>query len=159
MRPDDLETDAVDLLQGLAPLDQRRQHEGAQWPILKQERPQRVAVDLDISQRLRHDCCHEHGLSRQEVHLAEEARRTVPDDLVPRRVDDRDLALQDRDERVHAVADAIEHVSDARGSLFAQAAEPRQLRRRECGTGWSSHPAEVTRAPAEDAHDSSSAQC
>ena len=139
MRADDLETDAVDLLQGLAPLDERRQHEVAERPVLEQERPQRVAVDGDVAQRLRHDRRHEDGLSRQEVHLAEEAGRSVADDLVACRVDDRDLALENRDERVGAVADAIEHVADARGALFAQRAEPRQLRRREGGTGRSSH--------------------
>ena len=103
-----------------------------------------LALDRDVAQRLRHDRSHEHGLSRQEVHLTEEAGMTVPDDLVTCRVDDRDLALQNRDERVRAVADPIEHVSDARGAFLAQPAEPCELRRRECGTGRNSHPAELT---------------
>ena len=56
-----------------------------------------------------------------------------------RGVDDRDLALEDRDERVRAVADAIENLADAGGSLLPERAEPCQLRLREDGTGRNSH--------------------
>ena len=55
----------------------------------------------------------------QEVHLAEEARRAVPDDLVAGGVEDGHLALDDRDERVAPVADPEEHVADRRGALLA----------------------------------------
>src|SRR4029453_18299702 len=82
---------------------------------------------------------HEHRLAGEEVHLAEEPGRPVAHDLAARRVDDRDLTLDDRDERVRAVADAIENVADLRGALLTQRAEPLQLRGREYGTGRSTH--------------------
>ena len=82
-------------------------------PVLEQQRPQRVAIDGDVAQRLRDDRGQEDGLPGEEVHLAEEARRAVADDLVAGRVEDRDLALDDRDEGVALVADAEQHVADA----------------------------------------------
>ena len=41
-------------------------------------------------------------------------------DLVPAAVEDRHLALENRDERVGPVADAIQHVADVRGALLAE---------------------------------------
>ena len=55
-------------------------------------------------------------------------------------VDDRDLTLEDRDERVLAVADPVQLLADGRDSLLAERAQARQLRGRECGTrGRSDH--------------------
>ena len=121
----------VDLLQRLAPLDERREQQVAERPVLEQQRPQHVAVDGDVAQRLRDDGGEEDGLPGEQVHLAEEAGGAVADDLVAGRVEDRDLALEDRDERVARVADAVEHVSDPCGALLAELGERRQLRRRE----------------------------
>ena len=94
-----------DVLQRLAPRDERREQEVAERPVVEQERPQRVAVDGDVAQRLRGDRGQEDRLPGQEVQLAEEVGRSVPHDLVAGRVEDRDLALDDRDERIAPVAD------------------------------------------------------
>ena len=74
--------------------------EVAERAVLEQERAQRVAVDRDVAQRLRDDRGQEDGLPGEQVHLAEEARGAVADDLVAGRVEDRHLALEDRDERI-----------------------------------------------------------
>ena len=84
-RPDDLDPDPVELLERLAPRHERRQQQVGQRAVLEQQRPQRVAVDGDVAHRLRDDRGQEHRLARQQVHLAEEARRAVADDLVCRR--------------------------------------------------------------------------
>ena len=96
--------------------------------VLEQQRAQRVAVDRDVAQRLRDDRGQEDGLAGEEVHLAQEARRAVADDLAAGGVQDRDLALEDRDERVAAVADPEEHVADRRRALLAERGERRELR-------------------------------
>jgi hypothetical protein len=44
----------------------------------------------------------------------------VANDLVAGRVEDRHLALEDRHERVVAIADAIEHIADVSGALLAE---------------------------------------
>ena len=67
----------------------------------------------------------------QQVHLAEEARGAVADDLVAGGVEDRRLALEDRDERVALVADLEQHLADRGGALLAVARERRELRRGE----------------------------
>ena len=66
-----------------------------------------VPIDRDVTQRLGDDGRDKHRLPGQQVQLAEEPRRSVADDLVTGRVADRDLALEDRDERIAAIADAI----------------------------------------------------
>ena len=76
-------------LQCLAPGDEGREHEVAERPVLKQKRPQRLAVDGDIAQGLGDDRGDEHGLPGQEIEFAEKAGRPVADDLVARRVVDR----------------------------------------------------------------------
>ncbi len=129
VRPDDLETDALDPLERLAPRDEGRQHEVAERAVLVQQRAQRVAVDRDVTQRLGDDRRDEHRLPGQQVQLAEEARCAVADDLVAGRVEDRDLALEDRDERIAPIADAIQHLADLRRALLAELGERRQLRR------------------------------
>jgi len=79
---------------------------------------------------------HEHRLPGEEVQLAEEAGRAVPDDLVSGRVDDGDLAFEDRDERIRPIADLVEEVADLGRALFPDLGERRQLRRREQGAQW-----------------------
>jgi hypothetical protein len=43
----------------------------------------------------------------------------VPDQLVSRRVDDRDLSFQDRHERIHPIADLVQQLSGGRRALLA----------------------------------------
>ncbi len=129
MRADDLKSDALDCLQRFAPGDERRQHEIAQRRILEQQRPQHLALDRDVAQRLGHDRGDEHALPRQQIELTEKARRPVTHNLVLGRVTDHDLALQDRDERVTPIADPIQHVTDISAPLLADLGESRQLRR------------------------------
>ena len=139
MRPDHLETDAVNLLQRLAPRDEGREEQVAQGAVLEQERPQRVAVDGDVVQRLGDDRRQEDGLPREEVQLTEEARAAVADDLVAGRVENRHLSFDDRDERIAPVADAEEHVTDSSSALLAQLGELLQLRGGEHRTGRRRH--------------------
>jgi len=58
-------------------------------------------------------------LPGQEVYLAEKSIRAVADDLVSRAVQNRDLALDDRDERVARIAHAVEHLAGLRRPLLA----------------------------------------
>ena len=132
-----------DPLQRLAPGDERREHEVAERSVLEQQRAQRVAVDGDVAQRLRDDRGQEDGLPGEQVQLAEEAGGAVADDLVAGRVEDRDLALEDRDERIVRIADAEQHVADPRSPLLADRGERRELRGRERGAGRSCHGARV----------------
>src|ERR1700729_2983013 len=106
-RAHDLEADALDPLQGLAPGDEGREHEIAERLVLVEERTHRVAVDRGVSQRLCDDRGDEDRLPRKKVQLPEEARRPVPQYLVARGTKDRDLALEDRDELMALIADAI----------------------------------------------------
>ena len=91
----------------------------AQRPVLEQQHPQRVAVDGDVTRRLRDDRGQEDGLAGQEVQLADEPGGAVTDHLVTGRVEDGHLAFEDRDERVASVADAEQHVTDVGGPLLA----------------------------------------
>ena len=106
-------------LQRLAAGDEGREHQIAQRAVLEQQPAQDVTVDRDVPQRLRHDRGHEDGLPGEEVQLAEEARGAVTEDLVAGGVEDRHLALPDRDEGVRRVADAVEDVADRRRALLA----------------------------------------
>ena len=110
-------------LQRLAPRDEGREQQVAERPVLEEQRPQHLALDRDVAQRLRDDRRQEHGLPGEQVQLAEEARRAVADDLVARGVEDRDLALEDRDERIAPVADA------GRGRRRRPPCAPRRARR------------------------------
>ena len=72
----------------------------------------------------------------------------MADDLVAGGVGDRDLALEDRDERVGLVADLEQLLADRGGALLAMLGQRRELRLREhtsCRTG---HPAKATRTRA-----------
>ena len=100
VRADDLDADPLDPLERFAPGDEGRQHEVAERAVLVQQRSQRFAVDGDVMQRLDDDRGDEHRLPGKQVQLAEEAGRPVADDLVAASIEDRDLALDDRDERV-----------------------------------------------------------
>ena len=111
------------------------EHEVAERPVLEQQRSQRVAVDGDVTQRLRDDRREEDRLPRQEVQLAQELRRPVADDLVAGGVEDRHLALEDRDERVAPVADAVQHVADVRRALLAELGE-RSPAATRTASGW-----------------------
>ena len=126
-RADDLESESLDRLQRFSPGDERGQDEVAQRPVLEQPLAHHVAVDGDVAQRLGDHRRDEHGLAGEEVQLAEEAGRTVADDLVARRVEDRDLAFEDRDERVALGADAVQHVADVRRALLAELGQRREL--------------------------------
>ena len=55
----------------------------------------------------------------------------MADDLLAGRVDDRDLALDDRDERVALIADAVEHVADIGRVLVTELSQGRELRVRQ----------------------------
>ena len=90
---------------------------------------QHVALDDEVAHRLGGDRGQEDGLARHQVELAEEARRAVAHDLgCARGVEDRRLALEDRDERVALVADLVEDVTGRGSALLAEAREGGQLR-------------------------------
>ena len=139
MGADHLGPDPLKSLKRLAPGHERREQQVAQRPVVEEERPQLITVDRDVAQGLRDNRGEEDGLARQQVHLAEEARGAVPDDLVARRVEYRDLALDDRDERIPAVAHAEEHVPDGRGQLLAVLGQKGELRRGENRADGPSH--------------------
>ena len=130
VRPDDLDADALDALQRLAPGHERRQKEVAERTVVEEQRPQRVAIDGDVAEGLGDDGGQKDRLPGQEIHLPKEPRLAVADDLVVRSVEDRHLALEDRDQGIALIADAKQHVADAR--RFA----PRRARRASpTGTG------------------------
>ena len=120
VRADDLEADALDLLQRLAPRDERREQQVAERPVLEEQRAQRVAVDRDVAQRLRSTTAVTKTVWPESRFISpRKPDGAVADDLVAGGVEDRDLALEDRDERVASVADAVEHVADGRGALLS----------------------------------------
>jgi hypothetical protein len=125
VRPDDLESDPVRTLQRLTAGDERREQEVAEWTVLGQERTESPPLHGDVAQRLRHERVHEDRLPREEVQLAEEARGAVPDELVPGRVDDRDLSFEDRHERVYAVTHLVQQLAGGRRALLANLGENR----------------------------------
>ena len=100
----------------------------AERAVLVEERAQRAALDRDVAQRLDDERADEDRLPRQEVQLPEEARGAVSDELVPGRVDDRDLSFEDRDERVGPIADPVQQLSDRCRALLADLGESRELR-------------------------------
>ena len=102
--------------------------EVAERAVLVEERAQRAASDGDVPQRLGHERVDEDRLPRQQVQLAEEARGPLPDELVPGRVDDRDLSFEDRDERVGPIADPVQQLTDGRRALLADLGKSLELR-------------------------------
>ncbi len=125
MRADDLQADPLHALQRLAAGDERGEQEVAERAVLVEERAQRAALDGDVPQRLGHERVDEDRLPGQEVQLAEEARGAVPDELVPGRVDDRDLPFEDGDERIDPIADPVQQLTDRRRALLADLGESR----------------------------------
>ena len=130
VRTDDLQADALDRLQRLTTCDEGGEEQVAQWSVLEQQGAQRVTLDRDVPQRLPHDRRQEDGLPGEQVQLAEKPAGAMADDLVPSRVQDRNLALADRDERIATIANGVEHVADGRGPLLPHFGERRHLRRR-----------------------------
>ena len=128
MRADDLQANSLHGLQRLAPGDERGEQEVAERAVLVEERAQRAASDGDVAQRLGHERAHEDRLPREEVQLAEEARRPLPDELVPGRVGDRHLSFEDCDERVGAIADPVQQLTDGRRALLADLGKSVELR-------------------------------
>src|SRR6185436_13398184 len=63
-----------------------------------------------------------------QVELAEKAGGAVADDLVARGVEDRRLALEDRDERIARVADPVEDLPGGGRPLLAERRERLELR-------------------------------
>ena len=118
-RTDDLDPDPLALLEKLAPLDERGEEQVRKRAVLEQQPPEDFAVDRDVAHRLGHDGGEEDGLSGEEIHLTEEARCTVADDLPAGAVEHRDLALDDRDERIALVADLEQLLADLGGPLLA----------------------------------------
>jgi len=127
-RADDLDADAVELLQRLPARHEGREQQVTQGTILEQQGAQLVTVDGDVAHRLRHHGREEHGLAGKEVDLAEESRGTVPDDLVSGSVHDGRFAFDDRDEGVAPIADLEEHVADVSAPLLAVLRKHRELR-------------------------------
>ena len=127
-RADHLEPDAVVACNASRRAVKVASSRSAERAVVEEQRPEVVAVDRDVAHRLGDDRCQVHRLAREEIDLAEEAGGAVADDLVPCRVEDRRLALQDRDERIPAVADAKEHVADGSRPLLAVTGERVELR-------------------------------
>ena len=125
VRTDDLQADPLHALQRLAAGDERGEQEVAERTVLVQERAQRAAGYGDVAQGLGHERAYEDRLPREQVQLAEEARGAVPDEFVPGRVDNRDLSFEDCDERVGAIADPVEQLTDGRRALLADRGESR----------------------------------
>jgi hypothetical protein len=123
----------------LAPGDERGEEEVAQRAVLEQQGTERLAVHRDVSQWQRGDGGQENCLTGQEVQLADELQRAVPRDLIVRGVVDRDLALDDRDERVAPVADAEQDVADVGGALLTYFRERLELCCRQHGACWAGH--------------------
>jgi len=63
----------------------------------------------------------------------------MADDLVAVRIQDRHLALDDRNEGVAAVADAEQHVANVSRALLSDLPKRRQLRLGQPGTGGNCH--------------------
>ena len=118
-------------LQRLAPRDEGGQEQIAERAVLVEEQAQGAALDRDVTKRLEHERADENRLTREEVQFSEEAGGALPDDLIPGRVDDRDLSFEDRNERIRPIADPVEQLTGGRRALLSDLGESRQLRRRE----------------------------
>ncbi len=115
--------DPLALLQHLAPLDEGGEEQVGERAVLEEQLPQDLAIDGDVAHRLGDDGGEEDGLPGEQVHLAEEAGGAVADDLLAGAVEDRRLALDDRDERVALVADLEQRLAGLGGRA------PRRARR------------------------------
>jgi hypothetical protein len=126
-RADDLDSDPLALLEQLVPLDKRGEEQVGERAVLEEQPPEDFAIDGYVAHRLGHDGGEEDGLSREEIHLPEKARSAVADYLAAGAVAHRDLALDDRDERVALVADLKKLLSDLGCPLLAVLGEHREL--------------------------------
>jgi hypothetical protein len=138
-RPDDLQADALALLEDLAPAHERVQQHVGERPVLEQQRPQLLAVDRDVAHRLRRDAIDVDGLPREQVQLAEEAPRALAGDLVSGPVEDRRLALEDDDERIARVTDPEQELSLRGRALLAPRRESLKLPGGEDGAERARH--------------------
>ncbi len=99
----------------------------AEWPVIEQQRAQRIPLHGDVAQRPPRERRHEHGLARQQIHLAEELRGAVSGDLVARGIQDGDLTVNDRDEWVITIPDLVEDIAGVGRPLLADLGERGQL--------------------------------
>jgi hypothetical protein len=123
--PDDLDADPFDPLERLPAGDEGREHDIAERAVVEEKRAERIAVDRDVAERLCHDRGQENRLPGEEVQLAEETRGAMADYLVACRIEDRDLALTDGDERIRRISGPEEHVANGCCPLFARRGEQR----------------------------------
>src|SRR5262249_31916645 len=134
------------MLQRLAPRDERRQQEIAERLVVEQQPPELLPVDCDVPRGLRHDGGQERALSRQQAQLAEEVRGSLAHDLVAGAIEQRDLPLEDRDERVALVAGLEQDVALVGGGPLAKLTHLCELRGRGRGAvggpdwAWWAHP-------------------
>ncbi len=117
--PDDLHPDPLHLLQHFAPLDEGGEQQVGERGVVEEQAPQRLRGRPRCSASVGHDRGEEDGLAGEQVHLAEEAAGSVADDLAAGGVENRGLALEDRDERVGLVADPEQLLADRGGALLA----------------------------------------
>jgi hypothetical protein len=127
MRPHDLDTDTGPRLKPLPASHEGPEQQVTERGVLEQKRSQLLTLDGDVTHRLGHDGREEDGLSREQVRLAEEAKRTVAVDLRTGLVEDGRLAFDDRDERVAPVTHPKEHVANLRAPLLAVLGEQSEL--------------------------------
>jgi len=126
-RTDDLHPHAL-LLERFAPGHERRQEHVPERAVLEQERPQSVPVHRDVPHRLRGHRGQIDRLPRHQVHLAQEAGRSVANDLAPVGIQDRRLPFEDRDQPVALIPDLKEHVPSRGDALLPVLPECRELR-------------------------------
>ena len=133
MRPDDLGTDTVPRLKPLPPGVEGPEQQVTERTVLEHERSQLLTLNGDVAHRLGHHGREENRLSRQQVRLAQEAKRAVADDLRTGLVEDGRLAFDDRDQRIAPITDPKQHVSHPRAPLLAVLSKLGELTLREHG--------------------------
>ncbi len=126
-RAHDLDPDVLTLLEQLPAAYEGAEEQLRKRAVVEEKLPQGVAIDRDVAHRLGDDRGDEDRLPRHQAYLAQEARSAVPDDLSTSLVEHRRLALDDRDERVSPIADAIEHVAWFGGARLSERCKRRQL--------------------------------
>ena len=98
----------------------KSQQQIAERAVVEQQRAQRLAVDRDVAHRLRSTTAVRYTVwPDSRFSSPRNPGGAVAHDLVAGGVQDRHLALDDRDERIALVADPEEHVADGRGALLA----------------------------------------
>jgi hypothetical protein len=130
-RADDLEADALDALERFPTGNERGQDDVAERSVVEQNRAERVATDRNVAKRLRNDSGEEDGLAGEKIHLPQEAGGAVAYDLVSGGIEDRNLALHDRDEWIGRVSYPEENITDRSRALFAKRSQGGELRFRQ----------------------------